>query len=235
MGFKKIRAPERVFKLLQEFWEANKDEQYTEYKYPSVYHNTYKNPPSMVSVQNASMTGGGLKLRDDIWNAAKDVLEEWTGQYLAGCSIWGIRVYKDGAILAPHVDRNPLVSSAIINVAQDVREPWPLEVWGHDGKPYNITSQPGDMILYESHSLIHGRPFPLQGNHYANIFVHYEVIGSKSETGEWYLDEKGRESVEAGLPPFIVPESTWADEWHRNNPNGWELVRPRKRHLCVHA
>jgi hypothetical protein len=31
-------------------------------------------------------------------------------------------------------DRLPLVSSAIINVAQDVDEPWPLEVYGHDGK-----------------------------------------------------------------------------------------------------
>ena len=46
---------------------------------------------------------------------------------------YGIRVYKEGSILAPHVDRLPLVSSAIINVAQDVDEPWPLEVYGHDG------------------------------------------------------------------------------------------------------
>ena len=30
---------------------------------------------------------------------------------------------KNGAILAPHVDRLPLVSSAIVNVDQDVNEP----------------------------------------------------------------------------------------------------------------
>ncbi len=53
-------------------------------------------------------------------------------------------------------DRLPLVSSAIINVAQDVDEPWPLEVIGHDGKAYNITMEPGDLVLYESHSVIHG-------------------------------------------------------------------------------
>jgi hypothetical protein len=53
-------------------------------------------------------------------------------------------------------DRLPLVSSAIINVAQDVDEPWPLEVIGHDGKAYNVTMEPGDLVLYESHSIIHG-------------------------------------------------------------------------------
>jgi len=28
---------------------------------------------------------------------------------------------------------------AIINVAQDVDEPWPLEVYGHDGKATNVS------------------------------------------------------------------------------------------------
>jgi hypothetical protein len=118
------------------------------------------------------------------------------------------------------------VSSAIINVAQDVDEPWPLEVWGLDGKPYNITMEPGDMVLYESHSVIHGRPFPMNGKYYANIFLHYEVIGSKDrETGELYLSEDDQESLDAGLPPFILPGTTWADSWLETHPDGWELVR----------
>jgi prolyl 4-hydroxylase len=33
---------------------------------------------------------------------------------------------------------------------------------------------PGDMILYESHSIIHGRPYPLNGSYYANLFLHFE-------------------------------------------------------------
>ena len=102
---------------------------------------------------------------------------EWPGEELTQCSLYGIRVYKDGAILAPHVDRLPLVSSAIINVAQDVDEPWPLEVIGHDGKATNVTMEAGDMVLYESHSVIHGRPFPMKGRFMANIFVHFEPTG----------------------------------------------------------
>jgi hypothetical protein len=75
------------------------------------------------------------------------LLQEWTGQQLAECSLYGIRVYPEGAVLATHVDRLPLVASAIINVDQDVDEPWPLEVIGHDGKAHNVTMVPGDLVL----------------------------------------------------------------------------------------
>jgi len=91
--------------------------------------------------------------------------------------LYGIRKYTTKSVLAPHVDRLPLVISAIMNIAQDVDKPWPLEVIGHDGKAHNITMDPGEMILYESHSIIHGRPYPLEGRYYANLFVHFEPYG----------------------------------------------------------
>jgi prolyl 4-hydroxylase len=130
----------------------------------------------MVSVEDNTLRGGGKTLKKQIWNAARDVIQEWTGEELTECSLYGIRIYHEGAVLAPHVDRLPLVSSAIINVAQDVDEPWPLEVYGHDGKATNVTMEPGDMVLYESHSVIHGRPFPLKGRFMANIFVSCKLL-----------------------------------------------------------
>ena len=93
----------------------------------------------MVSVEDSSLRGGGSSLKKHIWDAARDTIQEWTGQELTECSLYGIRVYTEGAVLATHVDRLPLVSSAIVNVAQDVDEPWPIEVIGHDGKAHNIT------------------------------------------------------------------------------------------------
>lgn len=66
------------------------------------------------------------------------------------------------------MDRLPLVSSAIIQVAQDLDEPWPVEVISHAGKAYNVSMLPGDMVLYESHSILHGRPFPLVGRKYVS-------------------------------------------------------------------
>ena len=110
----------------------------------------------MLSVEQPAYEGGGSVLKQHIWNAARDTIEAWTGHRQAECSLYGIRIYKEGAMLAPHVDRLPLVSSAIINVDQDVDEPWPLAVIGHDGIERNVTMEPGDLVLYESHSVIHG-------------------------------------------------------------------------------
>ena len=92
-------------------------------------------------------------------------------------------MYTHGSILAPHVDRDPLISSAIINVGQDVDEDWPLEVYDHEGWAHNITMTPGDVVLYESHSVLHGRPFPLKGKYYANIFVHFKPLFAGDDGG----------------------------------------------------
>ena len=97
-------------------------------------------------MEDSGLRGGGFALKKKIWDAARDTIQAWTGEELTECSLYGIRVYKENAILATHVDRLPLVSSAIINVASDLDEPWPLEVYGHDGKATNVTMEPGDMV-----------------------------------------------------------------------------------------
>eukprot|EP00968_Pinguiococcus_pyrenoidosus_P006249 scaffold427_cov263-Pinguiococcus_pyrenoidosus.AAC.13 len=137
-------------------------------------------PTYMVNLEDhsedpkGSLTGWQLKKR--IWDGTKPIIEKWTGKELKSTSLYGIRVYHNGAILASHCDRLPLVSSAIINVDQDVDEPWPLEIYDHSGKAHNVTMAPGDMVLYESHVCVHGRPFPLKGRYYANLFVHFEPM-----------------------------------------------------------
>ena len=170
--YTEIRAPDHVWKLIKEFWEKNKDKQTPEnWGVGNTYTNNWESPSFMVSVEDQNLRGGGRILKKAIWDAARDTIQEWTGQELTECSLYGIRVYTEGAILATHVDRLPLVSSAIINVAQDgefyvdlwpvfstkdihltwpfdvVDEPWPLEVYGHDGKAVNVTMEPGDMVL----------------------------------------------------------------------------------------
>jgi len=235
LGFAKIRAPEAVFSLIAKFWEENKHLAETEWKALNPYHNMWAAPPELVSVQDEKIPGGGEHLQSQIWESSRKVLEEWTGQHLAPCSMWGIRIYHNNSILTPHVDRNPLVTSAIINVDQDVDEDWLLEVWGHDGKPYNISMKPGDMVLYESHSLLHGRPVPMRGKFYANIFIHFEPVGAlafspETELSKVRMDIQGQDAIAQGLPPYIIPGSVWATEWRKNNPRGWQLL-----HSDVHT
>lgn len=86
-------------------------------------------------------------------------------------------------------------SSDLIRLEQDVDEDWPLEVIGHDGKSRNVTMKPGEIIFYESHSVIHGRPYPLQGRHFANIFLHYQPYHPYNVRGDSAKDETGQNSV----------------------------------------
>jgi len=247
LGFKKIRAPENVWRLIKNFWSINKESQSKEnWPVGNTYTNHWSAETSIVNIENAQLRGGGLKLKQAIWDAAESTISAWTNTDLNGCSLYGIRVYKTGAVLNAHVDRLPLVSSAIINVAADVEEPWPLEVIGHDGVAYNVTMEPGEMVLYESHSVIHARPFPLKGNYVANIFVHFEPKGHSErhglKIGDTDLHEKYKSDSARGigghesdslyddedgviehlgelLPPYILPGSPEVANWVSSNPD----------------
>eukprot|EP01051_Picozoa_sp_SAG22_P010935 SAG22_NODE_1015_length_6025_cov_3.431320_6_plen_705_part_00 len=100
------------------------------------------------------------------------VLERWVGRALVLQRCHGIRECHRGGFLKRHVDW-PLshVVAVIVNVAQiAVDEPWPLMIEDHTGLEHQLTMAPGEMVLYESARLVHGRPVPLNGSVYANLF-----------------------------------------------------------------
>jgi hypothetical protein len=159
---------------------------------------------------------------------------------------------KTGSIMMPHVDSPPLIVSAMYNVAQETDEPWPLEIYEHNGRAVNITLDPGDLLLFETASVIHGHPFPLKGNYYASIFLHFEPTGREYQqvNGHYLLRDgknpRGRnsdkdvnkqyhEAVKAGLggpsaslkdglPPYIKRESPEEENWRKLHPEGWTPV-----------
>jgi len=170
MGFRLVKLPKDVMDVLNKFWRENHGkEKEEEWFVGNTYTNHWESPSMMLDVNDKYLEGGGEALTNLIWDTAHGALEEWTGQELGRTGLYGIRIYTDKAVLAPHVDRMPLVTSAVINIAQDVDEEWPMELWGHDGKAYNITMEVGDMLMYESHSVIHGRPWPMKGRYFANL------------------------------------------------------------------
>ncbi|KAL7491120.1 hypothetical protein ACHAWT_000568 [Skeletonema menzelii] len=175
IGFKKTKLSDETWRLLNTFWagvkaEENFPDSLSSEAWPEA--NTYVNHWEIAS----KMHPLDNKLRTVLWDEIEHKMHEWipTASSFSKSSLYGVRVYREGHILAPHVDRDPLISSAIVNIDQEVTEPWPLEVIGHDGFAYNITISPGEVILYESHSIIHGRPFALKGRYYANVFVHFK-------------------------------------------------------------
>ena len=134
-GFKKIRAPARLYDLLLQHWNTNQDKKTQEQWFVgNTYTNHWESPTFMVSVEDSKLRGGGSTLKQELWEAVKETIENWTGMEQQPTSMYGIREYTRNAMLSPHVDRLPLVSSCIVNVAQDVDEPWPLEIYDRQGK-----------------------------------------------------------------------------------------------------
>ena len=127
------------------------------------------------SKQSASET---IELTDDLRNEIHSSLlkkaESWSGTKLLPTYVYGIRIYNRGAKLNPHRDREEThIIGVIINIAQEVEKDWPLEIEDHQGKKHLLILKPGEIILYESALLDHGRPSPLEGKKFVNVFCHY--------------------------------------------------------------
>jgi prolyl 4-hydroxylase len=120
------------------------------------------------------------KTKRQIAEDLKPIVEEWAGQKLKMTSLYGIREYHRGSWLKLHVDHvSTHVFSLIVNVAQENVNPdddWPVEVITFDGRRMSVSMKPGQMLLYESAKLIHGRPSILNGDKYVNCFAHYAPV-----------------------------------------------------------
>ena len=100
--------------------------------------------------------------------------EEWSGRRLVESACYGIRVYQRGTFLYNHVDRTEThIVSSTICVDHRLSSPWPLYIEDIEGKGHQVDLRAGEMVFYEGAKLVHGRAYPLDGDYYASIFVHY--------------------------------------------------------------
>lgn len=122
-----------------------------------------------------------LALRQKVHDTLKPTAEAWSRQSLVATYVYGIRLYRKGAILKSHRDRfKTHIISIVLNVDQDVDEDWPLVIEDNYKRIHHVILKPGEMILYEGGRLLHGRPIPLNGRYFANIFCHYRPNDSSS-------------------------------------------------------
>ena len=119
VGFLKTRAPQEIIDLMTKFWDQNNLNQEQEnWPVGNSYINAWNKPTYMLRIEDGRLRGGGFNFRRKLWDLSREVIEDWSGEDLSPTSLYGIRVYKEGAVLLPHVDRLPLVASAMINIAQ---------------------------------------------------------------------------------------------------------------------
>ena len=146
--------------------------------------------PALYSNETLEMLKQGLQ----------PLAESWAGVPLEHTYTYGVRRYTNGSWLASHVDRfNTHVISAIINLGQSVTEPWLLYIKDNAGLAHGVVLAPGEMLWYESARAVHGRPRPLRGEFYDNLFVHFKpIVGWYSQP--FTLGRKPREQ------PFSIEE-----------------------------
>ena len=167
-GFKKVKFDEFLFSEIKNFYSQNRNEHQNE-------HIDGKFVYIPQSKEEASkLIELPVELKEKIHTMLKGPLEKWSGISLEPTFVYGIRIYQDGAVLVPHRDREHThIISAIINIDQEVNEDWPLVIEDHFYRKHEVILKPGEVIYYESAKLLHGRPVPLNGKSFANIFCHF--------------------------------------------------------------
>ncbi|CAE7635707.1 unnamed protein product, partial [Symbiodinium microadriaticum] len=168
-GFRLVQLPSDTFDWLRVWYDDRKGQIAREEGHVGPCMNQHAAPSLMVQLS--------VNVRNRLSAELQGILESWYGKGpLELTSIYGIRKYTNNSVLRMHVDtRATHVVSAIINVDQDVQEPWKLLILDHAYEEHWVEMQPGDMLLYESAKLLHGRPAePMNGRRYENLFIHYK-------------------------------------------------------------
>lgn len=88
------------------------------------------------------------------------------------------RIYKNGAMLKPHFDRDACEISATINLGGD---DWEIGIFDYNNVPHTYLLNPGDMLIYHGCDLTHWRPGKFSGNTLVQAFMHYvDQTGKRS-------------------------------------------------------
>lgn len=169
LGFKKAILDPKIHKRLLEHLQSNvhrfaseRGENWIRSQNPRVF-------PSLLFHDEEF----NQQLLDDLQPAH----EAWSGLAIRKAACYGIRVYQPTSYLFHHVDRAKThVVSSTICVDHRLSTPWPLCIEDNDGCPHEVSIEPGEMVFFEGARLKHGRPYPLDGEFYANIFIHYTPL-----------------------------------------------------------
>ncbi len=173
-GFKKMRIPTILYEEIltyyhqglasssPEFNPENKQEHLNDF----IFSKESKFPTQMIPLSD--------HMKAKIFDGLIEELENWAHRKLESTYCYGIRTYNRGAVLKKHTDGfDTRIVSAILNIDQQVDEPWALQIDDHSGKEHEVYLDAGEMVFYESAILEHGRVKPFKGNYFSNLFVHY--------------------------------------------------------------
>ena len=171
-GYFKTKIPDEVYSKLKTFYDTKRASN-------GGLQNETMN--SFVAINGDQVKTAMVELTDDVKSYVHEALlkqmQDWCQCELEETAFYGIREYYRSNLLRMHVDRiETHVISSILQIDQDLngQEDWLLEVIDFNGDRQHVKLLPGEMLLYESATLIHGRPTTFKGRFFANCFLHYK-------------------------------------------------------------
>ena len=173
-GYLKTRIPQDVYTELLNIYNSENRNLRSEY-YP--YYYTEWNLDE-IEIHQITLHE---ELSAILANQLKPLMEEFCRCELQQTTGPGIvtrlRRYPTGSRVRMHVDEleSGHVIGSILHITRDLggQGDWPLEVIDFGGKKQTIITTPGDMLIFESSRLPHGRPSVFQGKYFVNIFFYY--------------------------------------------------------------
>ncbi|CAD5118666.1 unnamed protein product [Dimorphilus gyrociliatus] len=169
-GYLKRKIPSAIYKRLKRFYDKHSSQRRVEQNIGDSHINQNQFNTTLVQLDEDERIIVGSHL--------KPILERWCSCKLEQTAFYGIREYHKGAVLRNHVDRvSTHVISTILQIHQELeKDDWYLEVVEFDGTRKEVRLEAGEMLLYESAKLIHGRPKLFNGRIFANAFLHFRPV-----------------------------------------------------------
>lgn len=170
-GFQKIKLPDQLHSAVQDWYRQHRQNSKPESSQPAFGMNCntgYDNDDWVIHPDEAVL--------NPVEEHIRQKLADWTGQNVnERTALYGVREYHRGSICGLHVDNMETHAfSAIYQVDQrGMDESWASDYVTHQGEEGKAYLQPGEVLLYESASSLHGRRSPLRGDEFANLFFHF--------------------------------------------------------------
>ncbi len=172
-GFDTQKIPVNLFAELADYYQQTTNNNKRDEPNPGGYleNSSEAVPTEMIDLPEP--------LRQKIITQLRPYCEKWSQSKLEFSALYGLRVYKRGTSLKVHTDiASTHIISVILNVSQQSNTDWMLELYDHYERQHQLVLMPGEMLFYEGARLRHGRPTPFDGEHYANIFLHFRPLDS---------------------------------------------------------
>jgi prolyl 4-hydroxylase len=180
LGFKVVKVPTNTWRLIQEAYGLLQNVKTVEaWDGMENFIHDKEGKPADLEIFNMDNCH---RIKEIIQEELQPIHEEFIEhkEKIKPKWIYGIRSYKKDSILEMHTDtlETHHISSIII-VDKKVNKDWPLDIQDHNGNWHKIYAEPGDMILYESATCMHGRTEPFEGEYFRNFYTHYTLSDYK--------------------------------------------------------